>query len=297
MQKNISIKQFLLLAAAVSGLVLFGAKDCFSEDLANLPTISVAAEPSTVMAGGSVTISVLVPSTFSIISPASAMLESPAGTSYGPVSLSLSSGTSSTNWMGQFSLPAGCELGTWKVSRVYLTDSAGNARNYYYGNGISAAVVFSVIAGSNDTLETGDAPNTNDNGANPALDCTSIVYSAWSSCQNGSQSRTIGSSFPAGCSATNAVLTQACTVSSACTYFTYSDWSACSSTGQQTRTILSKYPSGCTGGQYESLSRTCNTAGTSTSTVSLSCTFTYSDWSACSSTGYQTRTITSKYPL
>jgi len=225
------------------------------------------------------------------------MLESPAGTSYGPVSLSLSSGTSSTNWMGQFSLPAGCELGTWKVSRVYLTDSAGNARNYYYGNGISAAVVFSVIAGSNDTLETGDAPNTNDNGANPALDCTSIVYSAWSSCQNGSQSRTIGSSFPAGCSATNAVLTQACTVSSACTYFTYSDWSACSSTGQQTRTILSKYPSGCTGGQYESLSRTCNTAGTSTSTVSLACTFTYSDWSACSSTGYQTRTITSKYPL
>jgi len=70
--------------------------------------------------------------------------------------------------------------------------------------------------------------------------------------------------------------------------FTYSDWSACSSSGIQTRAINSTMPSGCSGGNPE-ISRTC----TYTAPV---CAFTYSDWSACSSSGIQTRAINSTMP-
>jgi hypothetical protein len=42
-----------------------------------------------------------------------------------------------------------------------------------------------------------------------------------------------------------------------CTSFTYSDWSACSSSGQQTRTITSSGPTGCTGGN-PIITQSCN---------------------------------------
>jgi hypothetical protein len=42
--------------------------------------------------------------------------------------------------------------------------------------------------------------------------CTSFTYSAWGACQsNGTQTRTLVSSSPAGCSGGSPVLTQACT--------------------------------------------------------------------------------------
>ncbi len=42
-----------------------------------------------------------------------------------------------------------------------------------------------------------------------------------------------------------------------CTSFTYSAWSACSTSGQQTRTIISNSPNGCVGGSPETLTQNC----------------------------------------
>jgi hypothetical protein len=78
--------------------------------------------------------------------------------------------------------------------------------------------------------------------------CT-YTYSAWGACQsNGTQTRTVASSSPAGCAGTP-VLSQACTyVPPTCTSFTYSAWGACQSNNTQTRTVLTSSPSGCAGG-------------------------------------------------
>jgi hypothetical protein len=83
--------------------------------------------------------------------------------------------------------------------------------------------------------------------------CSSFTYSTWGACSaSGTQTRTVLSSSPAGCTGGSPVLTQACTPpptgGGTCTSFTYSAWSACSATGTQTRTVLTSSPSGCTGG-------------------------------------------------
>ncbi len=82
--------------------------------------------------------------------------------------------------------------------------------------------------------------------------CTSFTYSAYSDCQpNGTRTRTVISSSPAGCTGGTPVLTQACTYVppvTACTSFTYSDWGTCQSNNTQTRTVTSSSPAGCTGG-------------------------------------------------
>ncbi len=80
-------------------------------------------------------------------------------------------------------------------------------------------------------------------------DRCSYTYSAWSACQpDGTQTRTITSSSPAGCTG-SPVLTQSCTYGgTTCTSFTYSAWGACQPTNTQTRTITSSSPAGCTGG-------------------------------------------------
>lgn len=134
-----------------------------------------------------------------------------------------------------------------------------------------------------------------------AYDC-----SDWSSCgSNGTTTRSCSKS-PSGCfDATEPPKTsQPCTyvppvpTAPICAY-TYSDWSTCSSSGTQTRSIASKSPSGCSGGTIEQLSRSCTYTPTTTSpttTTSPICSFTYSDWSACSSSGTQTRSVISRYP-
>jgi hypothetical protein len=81
----------------------------------------------------------------------------------------------------------------------------------------------------------------------PPASCT-YTYSDWSACQpNGTQTRTVISSSPAGCVGTP-VLSQSCTYGGPppCTYI-YSDWSACQPNGTQTRTVISSSPAGCTG--------------------------------------------------
>jgi hypothetical protein len=84
----------------------------------------------------------------------------------------------------------------------------------------------------------------------PPAACT-YTYSAWGACQsNSTQSRTVASSSPAGCTGTP-VLTQACTYVppvTTCTSFTYSAWGTCSTAGSQSRTVASSAPAGCTGG-------------------------------------------------
>jgi hypothetical protein len=79
-----------------------------------------------------------------------------------------------------------------------------------------------------------------------------------------------------------------CSSSTMCTSFIYSGWSACQSNNVQTRTIITRNPYGCTGGTPETLTRSCTY-------IPPTCTYSYSDWSACQS-NTQTRTVISKSP-
>jgi len=83
--------------------------------------------------------------------------------------------------------------------------------------------------------------------------CTSFTYSAWGTCgSNSTQTRTVNSSSPSGCTGGSPVTSQSCTytppVAGSCTSFTYGSWSACQSDSTQSRAILSTAPAGCTGG-------------------------------------------------
>jgi hypothetical protein len=97
--------------------------------------------------------------------------------------------------------------------------------------------------------------------------CTSFTYSAWGTCTNGTQTRTVATSVPAGCmGGASPVLSQSCTVAPACTGYTYSAWGTCTN-GTQARTVLTSIPTGCTGGASPVLSQSC-TAGPVTLTIS-----------------------------
>ena len=80
--------------------------------------------------------------------------------------------------------------------------------------------------------------------------CT-YPYSAWGACQsNGTQTRTMLTSSPAGCTGTP-YLSRTCTYVppvTTCNSFTYSAWGACQSNNTQTRTVQTSSPAGCTGG-------------------------------------------------
>ena len=123
--------------------------------------------------------------------------------------------------------------------------------------------------------------------------CTSFTYSPWSACENGSQSRTVLTTSPTGCTGGSpVVLTQACTPAPAtCTSFTYSPWGDCQSSNTQTRTVTGSSPAGCTGGSPV-LSQACTYVPPVTSCTS----FTYSPWGDCQSSNTQTRTVTGSSP-
>jgi hypothetical protein len=79
----------------------------------------------------------------------------------------------------------------------------------------------------------------------PSKTCTSFTYSAWGACQpNDTQSRTVASSSPAGCTGGSPVLTQACT---------YIDGEA----------LYAQYCSGCHGSSKKGQSVTLIEAGIS----------------------------------
>ncbi|MHB8880489.1 MAG: thrombospondin type 3 repeat-containing protein [Thermodesulfovibrionales bacterium] len=129
----------------------------------------------------------------------------------------------------------------------------------------------------------------------PPAACTSFTYSAWTACQsNNTQTRTVTSSLPAGCTGGSPVLSQACTYVppvTACTSFTYSAWTACQSNNTQTRTVTSSLPAGCTGG-----SPVLNQACTYVPPVNACTSFTYSAWGACQSNNTQSRSVVSSLP-
>ena len=93
--------------------------------------------------------------------------------------------------------------------------------------------------------------------------CTSYTYNDWSACANNTQSRTIKTQTPSGCTNTaSAILTQSCSGDggSACTSYTYNDWSACAN-GQQSRTIKTQTPAGCNNTATAILAQSCSGAG------------------------------------
>jgi len=79
--------------------------------------------------------------------------------------------------------------------------------------------------------------------------CT-FTYGPWGACQaNGTQTRTVLSKSPAGCTGTPTT-TQGCAAPCVYTYSdwsVYSDWNACSPNGIQTRAVVSSWPAGCYG--------------------------------------------------
>jgi hypothetical protein len=141
--------------------------------------------------------------------------------------------------------------------------------------------------------------------------CTSFTYSAWSDCQsNSTQSRTVSTSLPAGCTGGNPTLSQSCAYTSpvsstTCTYFTYSAWADCQSNSTQSRTVSTSLPAGCTGGN-PTLSQSCAYTPADSSTPSTSSTspdssttctsFTYSAWGTCQSNSTQSRTVSTSSP-
>ncbi len=72
-------------------------------------------------------------------------------------------------------------------------------------------------------------------------------------CQpDGTQTRMVLTSSPAGCTGGTPVTSQACTYTppppATCTSFTYSAWGVCQPDSTQTRTVLTSSPAGCAGG-------------------------------------------------
>ncbi len=82
--------------------------------------------------------------------------------------------------------------------------------------------------------------------------CSSFAYAAWGACQSSNtQSRSVLTSSPSGCTGGSPVTTQACTYvppATTCSSFTYAAWGACQSSNTQSRSVLTTSPSGCTGG-------------------------------------------------
>jgi len=82
--------------------------------------------------------------------------------------------------------------------------------------------------------------------------CTTFSYTAWGLCQpDGTSTRAVLTSGPAGCASGKPETVQACTYvppRPTCTAFTYSAWGACQPDGTRSRTVLTARPAGCIGG-------------------------------------------------
>lgn len=92
--------------------------------------------------------------------------------------------------------------------------------------------------------------------------CTDFTYTPGPCLANGTQSLTVATRTPQGCTGGTPETSRSCTYSpgpapETCTSFVYSSWSGCSSDGSQTRTITSSSPSGCTGGAPDLLEQDC----------------------------------------
>ncbi|MDD5109863.1 MAG: hypothetical protein PHI63_01440 [Patescibacteria group bacterium] len=125
---------------------------------------------------------------------------------------------------------------------------------------------------------------------NPELEkdcnaCESYNYSAWSTCVNNKQTRTVTSTLPADCSGgVQPELTRECGKGT-CDFVYYTAWSACNkTTGKRTRQVESTVPKICVVDNPE-LEKDCNACES----------YIYSMWSACVN-NRQTRTVESTFP-
>lgn len=129
---------------------------------------------------------------------------------------------------------------TWTTCRFATTSIVGLSNiaiSYYYDTGSTNSMSFGVANTSGDRLPISDdfkawirpAGSIYYTGQNNAFaiysdvvsTCTSWTYSNWLSCTaSGTQSRTIASSSPAGCSGGSPILSQSCTYSPPLVYAT-----------------------------------------------------------------------------
>lgn len=249
------------MALAGLGFVFFNVRDSLI-DSAAASDISVSVFPTQLYLGEMVQINVTVASD-TVINAVSVKLSSPTGAD--TILLNDISQGYQNVWQGTATIPTTAETGDWKVYFVKTTDTSGAVKTYYYD---SINVVFSVLT-----------PGTGSGGGE--VSSCDFVYSDWSSCQNGVQTRLVVYYPPSTCGQMTPVLSQNCVL---CTV-TYSPWSDCVN-GQQSRSIISKDPDGCT---VEGLSLI------STRSCTLCTQWEYSSWGECVS-GIQKRTIIQALP-
>jgi len=131
------------------------------------------------------------------------------------------------------------------------TDFAANGHNFAAIQNLdSDGDGYTNIAEINALTWPGDATSHPAATPPPPTTCSSFTYSAWGACMsNNTQTRTVATSSPAGCTGGTPVTSQSCTYVppiTTCSY-TYSAWGACQSNNTQTRTVSSVTPAGCTG--------------------------------------------------
>jgi len=128
--------------------------------------------------------------------------------------------------------------------------------------------------------------------------CASFTYSGWTACSSsGVRTRTIIGSFPSGCAGGSPVTSEACSYVPPCTE---SNWTydlsplTCPSNSQQSKlwTLIGT----CTGGVTHPSLETVSCAYLAPITTPTCASFTFSAWSTCTSSGIQTRTVTSSSP-
>ena len=131
------------------------------------------------------------------------------------------------------------------------TDFAANGHNFAAIQNLdSDGDGYTNIAEINALTWPGDATSHPAATPPPPTTCSSFTYSAWGACMSSNtQTRTVATSSPAGCTGGTPVTSQSCTYVppiTTCSY-TYSAWGACQSNNTQTRTVSSVTPAGCTG--------------------------------------------------
>jgi len=145
------------------------------------------------------------------------------------------------------------------------TDFAANGHNFAAIQNLdSDGDGYTNIAEINALTWPGDATSHPAATPPPPTTCSSFTYSAWGACMsNNTQTRTVATSSPAGCTGGTPVTSQSCTYVppiTTCSY-TYSAWGACQSNNTQTRTVSSVTPAGCTGTPVTSQACTYTTPG------------------------------------
>src|SRR6185369_12676631 len=129
----------------------------------------------------------------------------------------------------------------------------------------------------------------------PPVACTSFTYSAWGTCSAaGSQTRTVLSSSPAGCTGGSPVLTQSCTPPALDGAALYA--AKCAGCHGPLATSSKK---GRTAAQITAANMTQGLSAAEVQAVAnalavsapVACTYTTGAWGACQSNGTQTRTV------